>query len=488
MDDNNKSLKSKVISSMFWKFCERIGARLVTFVISLILARLLTPDDYGVVALITVFIALLDTVVTSGFGSSLIQRKDADELDFSSVFYFCVLLSCGLYLLLFFAAPWIALFYRNDKLTFLVRVMGLRLLFSGVSTVQNAYVDRNMMFKRYFFSSTFSAIISGVVASGMALSGFGVWSLVAQNLIYSISSILILWFTVRWRPVLRFSMRRMRELYSYGWKLLVSSIITTLYNEIRELVIGRLYSTADLGYYTRGRSFPGLINDNLTATINSVLFPAIAQKQRNRETVKIMTRRSMKTTAYLVMPVMTGLAVVARPLVLLLLTEKWSECIIYLQIACFTSAFTPLQSANLQAIKALGYSGTILKLDIIKRSAGLFVLFLVMRYGVIAIALSTIWNAIMFTMINMHPNKKLLNYSINEQLMDIAPFIGMCAIMAALVYPIQFLQLPLSVVLAMQTATGIVLYIAMSVVFKVDSYSYIRDIAMSYIMPGKYKI
>lgn len=473
------SLKLKVASSMFWKFGERVGTRFVTFVVSLLLARILSPEDYGIVALLTFFVSVLDVIITSGFGSSLVQRKDASDLDFSTVFYFCVLLSCVLYLLLFFCAPIIARFFSNNTLIMLLRILGIRLLFSGVATIQNAYVDKHMMFKRYFISSTFSAIISGSVAYLMALYGYGVWSLVAQYVISLFISTVVLWFTVRWRPVVQFSTQRLKLHYSYGWKLLMSSIIATVYTEVRAPIIGRLYSSSALGYYSRGNSFPNLITDNLTSSINSVLFPAISQEQTNPDKVRSMTRRSIKTTAYLIMPIMTGMAVVAKPLVLLLLTNKWIESVPYLQIACFSGALGPIQSANLQAIKALGYSDVILKLETIKRILGILTLIIVMRYGVLAIAISSMFSSALFLFINTYPNKKLLNYTIKEQMIDILPFVGMCLVMASVVYPIQLLDWPIILILSIQVLIGALLYFVMSGIFKVDSLEYLRTTIIS---------
>lgn len=476
MEKREDPLKQKVFTSVIWKFGEQLNSRFITFLVSLLLARLLLPADYGLVSLITVFITLAEIIVGSGFGTSLVQRSAADDLDFSSVFYFSMATVVLLYVLLFFAAPVIAGFYKNEAITLLLRVLGLRLIFCGVNVAQNAYVEKNMLFKRFFFSTIIGTLLSGVVALVMAFNGFGMWALVAQSLVQAALGTGILWFTVKWRPKLMFSFGRMKSLYSYGWKLFAAAIISALYNELRSLIIGRLYTSADLGLYTKGKSFPNLINNNLTGTISSVLFPALSQKQADIEKVKDMTRRSIKVTCFLIIPLMAGLAIVARPLVLLLLTEKWAGCIPYLQIACYSAALIPIQTANMQAVKALGKSGTYLKIDIAKRVVGVTILLLVMYHGVMAIALSAMLNSTIFMVLNALPNKKLLGYSVFEQVKDILPYVGMTAVMAAVIFPLQYLGLPLLALLALQVVGGAGVYLLLAVLFKVDSLPYLWEI------------
>lgn len=478
MDSQDRSLKAQVLAGLIWKFGERILVQLVSFVISIILARLLLPDAFGLIAMCTVFITLANAFVTNGFGNSLIQKENADETDFSSVFYFSVVFSAALYMILFFAAPAIAQFYRNEMIVPVLRVMGLRIVIGGVNSVQYAYVSRHMLFRRFFFSTLGGTVVSAVIAFAMAYHGYGVWALVEQYVVNALIDTAILWVTVRWRPQRVFSWQRMRGLFSYGWKLLVSSLINTGYSELRSLIIGRMYSAADLAFYTKGKNLPELVTYNIVLSIDSVLFPAVSKKQREPEKVKTMTRRSINTAAYLLMPLMFGLAAVAKPLVLLLLTEKWLFCVPYIQIACWSNALLPIQTANLQAIKAMGRSDIILRLEVIKKSFGIVLVLLVMPYGVLAIALSVIAASTFFSVVNAAPNARLLGYSYREQMRDVLPYVAMSFFMAACVYPLQYLDLPLLAVLALQVLLGGAVYLLQSLLFKVESFQYILQTAL----------
>ena len=325
-------LKKKTVSSLLWRFLERCGAQGVTFLVTIVLARLLAPEVYGLMALVTVFTSILQVFVDSGMGNALIQKKDADELDFSSVFFFNMVMCIALYLLLFFCASLIANFYHNPGLTPVIRVLGITLLIAGGKNVQQAYVSRKLQFKRFFFATLGGTIGAAVIGIAMAYMGFGIWALVAQNIFNAMIDTVILWLTVRWRPKLQFSFTRLRALLRYGWKLLVSALLHTFYINLRTLIIGKLYTSADLAYYEKGQSFPTLIVSNINASIDSVLLPTMSDVQDSRENVKAITRRAIVTSSYLMWPMMVGLAVVAKPLVVLLLTKKWLKAVPFLQI------------------------------------------------------------------------------------------------------------------------------------------------------------
>ena len=359
---------TNVITNFFWRFLERCGAQGVTFIVSIVLARLLDPTVYGTVALVTIFTTIMQVFVDSGMGNALIQKKDADDLDFSSVFYFNMAMCSVLYLIMFFAAPFIASFYRMPELTAIVRVLSFVVVISGVKNVQQAYVSRHLMFKRFFFSTLGGTIGAAVIGIAMAYLGFGVWALVAQMLFNAAVDTTILWITVKWRPKKMFSFQRLKSLFSYGWKLLASSLIDTVYNDLRQLIIGKKYSSGDLAYYNQGKKFPQLIVTNINTSIDSVLLPTMSKAQDDMAAVRSMTRRAIKTSTFLMMPAMIGLAVCAEPLVQLILTEKWLPCVLFLRIFCITYAFYPIHTANLNAIKAMGRSDLFLKLEIIKNS------------------------------------------------------------------------------------------------------------------------
>ena len=468
-------LKKKAISSLIWRFLERCGAQGVSFIVSIVLARLLEPEVYGTIALISVFTAILQVFVDSGMANALIQKKDADELDFSSVFFFNLTMCLALYLLLFFCAPLIASFYNNAELIPVIRVLGITLLISGVKNVQQAYVSRTMQFKRFFFATLGGTIGAAVVGIAMAYIGFGVWALVAQTLFNSMTDTVILWITVKWRPRLLFSFRRLKGLLNYGWKLLVSGLLHTIYINLRSLMIGKFYTAQDLAYYEKGQSFPSFVATNINSSIDSVLLPTMSGVQDNRETVKAITRRSIVTSSYLMWPMMVGLAAVAKPLVLLLLTEKWLPAVPFLQITCFALGLEPLQTANLNAIKAMGRSDIFLKLEIVKKAIAITILFLFMRFGVLAIAVSGLVYSVIAAMFNSYPNRKLLGYSYFEQIRDILPSFLLALVMGAVIYLITLIPMPTVLILTVQILVGVIIYAGVSCVLKLEPFFYILN-------------
>lgn len=471
---------TNVITNFFWRFLERCGAQGVTFIVSIVLARLLDPTVYGTVALVTIFTTIMQVFVDSGMGNALIQKKDADDLDFSSVFYFNMAMCSVLYLIMFFAAPFIASFYRMPELTAIVRVLSFVVVISGVKNVQQAYVSRHLMFKRFFFSTLGGTIGAAVIGIAMAYLGFGVWALVAQMLFNAAVDTTILWITVKWRPKKMFSFQRLKSLFSYGWKLLASSLIDTVYNDLRQLIIGKKYSSGDLAYYNQGKKFPQLIVTNINTSIDSVLLPTMSKAQDDMAAVRSMTRRAIKTSTFLMMPAMIGLAVCAEPLVQLILTEKWLPCVLFLRIFCITYAFYPIHTANLNAIKAMGRSDLFLKLEIIKKTVGIIAILITMWISVQAMAYSFLVTTILNQVINSWPNKKLLNYSYLEQVKDMMPQILLSLGMGAAIYAVSFLHLSASLTLLIQIPLGVLVYWSGSKIFRVESYTYIIEMVKNF--------
>ena len=466
-----------VTTNFFWRFFERCGAQLVAFVVSIILARLLDPAVYGEIALIMVFTTILQVFVDSGLGTALIQKKNADDLDFSSVFYFNIAVCLVLYGVMFVTAPFIADFYHLPHLTPVIRVLSLTLIVSGVRNIQQSYVSKNLIFKKFFFATIGGTLGSAVVGIAMAYMGYGVWALVGQQLTNVTLGTLILWAIVHWRPKLMFSLQRLKGLFNYGWKLLVSALIDTGYNHLRHLIIGRIYTAKDLAFYNQGSLFPSVIVANINTSIDSVLLPAMAAEQDDKERVRSMTRRAISISTYIMMPVMMGLAVCAEPLVRLTLTEKWLPCVPFLRIYCFTYAFWPVHTANLNAIKALGRSDLFLKLEIIKKIIGLAAILLTMNISVIAMAYSLFITCILGQLINSWPNKKLLGYHYLAQLKDMLPQIILSTIMGVAIYCINFTGLNDLATLALQIIAGAVIYSFLSKLFKIESFTYIWNAA-----------
>lgn len=472
--------KNSVISNFIWRFAERCGAQIVTFIVSIVLARILAPEEYGTIALVTVFTTILQVFVDSGLGTALIQKKNADNLDFSSVFYFNLFMCLILYLAMFLCAPYIARFYDDVSLIPIIRVISLTIVVSGVKGIQQAYVSRNMLFKRFFFSTIGGTLFSAVLGIIMAYAHFGVWALVAQQLSNSIIDTLILWVTVRWRPQLMFSWKRLTKLLSFGSKLLASSLLDTIYSNLRNLIIGKIYSSSDLAFYNQGDKFPKVIVTNINSSIDSVLLPSMSSVQDNHEKVKSMTRRAIKTSTYIMAPLMMGLAFCATPIVQLVLTDKWLPCVPFLQVFCITYMFWPVHTANLNAINAMGRSDLFLKLEIIKKVIGLTLLFITMRISVMAMAYSLLISGLLSQIINSWPNRKLLNYGYLEQVKDILPAILLAVIMGVIVYCVSFIRLNSALTLLIQIPLGMFVYIMGSKLLKLESYNYLLDIIKNF--------
>lgn len=470
---------NKVIKNFFWRFAERCGAQIVTFIVSIVLARILAPEDYGQIALITIFTTIMQVFVDSGLGTALIQKKDADDLDFSSVFYFNFVVCLVLYAIMFMAAPIIANFYDDLSLTPIIRVISLTIVISGVKGIQQSYVSRNMLFKRFFYATLGGTVFSAFFGIGLAYAGFGVWAIVAQQLSNTAIDTLILWLTVKWRPKKMFSWERLKALLSFGWKMLASALLDTVYGNIRSLIIGKLYSSADLAYYNQGDKFPTVIASNINASIDSVLLPTMASEQDNASRVKAMTRRAIKTSTYIMAPLMMGLAFCAEPIVRLVLTDKWLPCVPYLRIFCITYMFYPIHTANLNAIKAMGRSDLFLKLEIVKKIMGLTILLLTMHGGVMIMAYSLLLSSVLSQIINSWPNWKLLKYNYLEQIKDILPGILIAVFMGLCVNLVALLHLSDVVTLLIQIPIGAIIYIGASVIFRLESFAYLWNMIKS---------
>lgn len=465
--------KEKVLSNFVWRFAERCGAQVVTFIVSIVLARILTPEDYGKVALITVFTTIMQVFVDSGLGTALIQKKNADDLDFSSVFYFNFGICLVLYMVMFLVAPYIANFYNDVSLTPVVRVISITIVISGVKGIQQSYVSRNMLFKRFFYATLGGTIFSAFLGIGLAYAGLGVWAIVAQQLSNTTIDTLILWTTVKWRPKKMFSWKRLKELLSFGWKLLASSLLDTVYNNLRSLIIGKMYSSTELAHYNQGRQFPNVIVNNINTSIDSVLLPTMSSAQDDKIRVKMMTRRAIKTSTYIMAPLMMGLAFCAEPIVRLVLTDKWVPCVPFLRIFCITYMFYPIHTANLNAIKAMGRSDLFLKLEIVKKAVGLILLIISMWFGVMAMAYSLLIGTVAGMIINSWPNRKLLNYSYVEQMKDIFPSIALAVFMGGSVKTIELLHMSSIKTLLVQVPLGAMIYIGVSAILHLESYEYL---------------
>lgn len=466
----NNGLKTKIFSGLFWKFGERILAQGISFAVSVVLSRLLLPNDYGVVAIVLIFINIANVFVTSGFPTALVQNKEADDVDFSTNFFCSLAMSVVVYGVMFLIAPVIADFYKMSELILIVRVFALRIPLSAFSAIQHAYVERHMLFKRYFFSTLFGTLFSGIVGIYLAYKGFGVWALIAQYFTNTIIDIIVLLVTIDWRPRLVFSIQSAKKMMSYGSKILLADLSGTFFDQLRGLIIGKIYTSSDLAYYNKGNQLPNLITTNVSASIMTVLFPAISNINDDNERVKELTRKSTKTMAYIIMPMLLGLACVSKPLIIILFTEKWIQTIPYIQILSLACAIGMIGSVSLQTIKAVGRSDIILKIEFIKKPVYVLLLIAGAFISPLAVAVTMLIYNIFSSFINSYQLSKVIKYSCKQQLVDLGSAFSICLIMCVFVYPISLLNINYWLMIGLQVVVGIILYLALSKVTRNESY------------------
>lgn len=473
----SNSLRDKTMSGFMWMFMERIGAQLVTFIVSLVLARLLMPDDYGIIAIAQVFINLANIFVTQGLNSSLIQKDKADSEDYSTAFYASMALAIVLYAVLFFMAPIFAGYYGKEILTPIFRVLGLRLPLGALNSIQRAYVSRHLQFKKFFFSTLGGTIISAFVGIGMAIVGLGPWAIVGQYLTNSTIDSIVLWFTVKWHPQKQFSIAKLKEIFGYSWKILFASFFNELYLELRSLIIGRGYTTEDLAYYNRGKQFPQLFYTNISSTITSVMFPVMSKQKSNIPLLKKNLNRTIQVSTYILFPLMAGLIAVAEPLVRVVLTDKWVPCVAFLQAYAFCYAILPIQSILEQVYKAIGRSDIVLKLFFVEKIVGVLAIIITMQYSVWMIAVGMMVTSAFATLLHIAPANKSVGYSYIDLLLDVKDSLLLSVIMMVVVWLVTLLKLPMVVELMVQCLVGATVYLLLSIAFKIPSLKFLIQIA-----------
>ena len=469
--------RKQAFSNFSWKLAEQIGAQMVSFIVSIILARLLMPDDYSVVSIISIISAFCAVFIDSGLSKALVQKRNVDLLDYSTVLVVSLCFSVVLYWGLFFLAPYIAKLYGKNLLIPVIRVYSITLIIGAFNTVQCAYISKNLLFKNYFLSTIVGTIISAFIGISIAYAGYGPWALVTQQMTNLLIYTIILSLTSRFRPQFAFSMERLKKLWSYGIKVLGTSLLDMLYDKLRPLVVGIKFNTVDLAYYEKGSSYPGIINSTLSSTLAAVLFPIIAAAQDDIIEVKLITQKYIRVASFLIFPSLLGLAAVANNLVLWMLTERWTQAVPYMQIFCVNYMFLLLQTGNLQAINAIGRSDIVLKLAVIKKIINFFLLF-----AVIFVAPSPLWLAalgILTSMIafcvNSFTNSKLLKYGFKEQLLDILPNLLPAVLMSYIVYLIGNIHLKLFLLLIVQMVVGILIYLGLALFTRNTNLKYCLD-------------
>jgi len=474
------NLKQKTINALIWRGMESFGQQGIRFVIQIVLARLLLPEQFGLIAMLTIFIALAQTFINSGFGQALIQKKNANYTDECSIFYFNILVSVIATGVLWLAAPWIAAFYKQPLLISLTRVLSLNLIINAFSQIQIAILRKKIDFKSQLKVGISASLFSGVIGVVMAYKGFGVWALVGQQVSRSLAQTMIYWFVSDWRPALILSFSSLRSLFSFGSKLLFSGLLNTFFNNIYLVVIGRLFSPAALGFYSRAKGLQRFPVTSTSSIVSSVTFPVFASVQDDRSRVKVGVQKCLTTLVMIVTPCMLGLAVVARPLVSVVLTDKWLQCVPFLQLLCITGILFPLHVINLNVLKALGRSDLFLRLEVLKKILVIVAIAVTYRWGIQAMIYGQIGVSILAYYLNSYYSGKLIDYPIKEQIFDLAPYMGIAMVMGIGVYALQLLPFPNNLaLLASQVLVGISIYATIVRALRMPAFVEVIDISRS---------
>ena len=480
------NLKGSTIKSLFWKLFEQGGTAVVTLIVQIVLARLLAPAEFGMLAIMLVFVNVGNVIVQSGLNTAIIQSPDATEKDYSTVFWMSLAISAVLYVAIFFAAPLVADFYQMPQAVTPLRVLVLVLIINSYNSIQEAIVAREMQFHKTFRATITAGVLSGTVGIVLALTGWGIWALVFQQLVQQGVKCLVLALQVPWKPHFEFSPARALVLFRFGWKLLASGLLEQCYQGLSSLLIGKVFTASDLGYVDQGKKYPYALGCLLDGAIQPVMLSAVSKVQDDMATVKRLARRALKTSTFLVMPAMALFAAAAEPIVRILLGEQWVPSVPFLQMYCFIYALLPIHTTNLQVLNGVGRSDLFLKLEIIKKVVGVSILVFacfVFR-DLYAIVIGYMITGVLGTFINAFPNKKVIGYSYLEQMKDILPAILLSIACGACVLPITFLGLPDIATVALQVVAMAVLYCAASKLFRVEAFSYLLNTVKEIRMKG----
>lgn len=479
-----EKLKVATVKGFLWRLLENIGTQFVSFIIQIVLARIILPEAYGIIAIVSVFISISSVFIQTGFSSALIQKKEISELEYSSVFYAGLALGAILYIILYFAAPFIADYYSEQLLVPILRIQSFVLLFSALSSVHSAIIVRNLQFRKSFIKGLIATVIHGFVGISMALSGYGVWALVFSNLVHYFISAIILWLIVKWRPQAVFSFSALKDLFSFSSKLLLVSLMNSFFVSFKSLYIGKKFDTTTLAYYNRGFQIPSLIMINTDGAMNAVLFPALAKCQSDMERLVNGLRRSLKTSFFVVLPMMVGLIIVAKPLIIILLTERWLQAVPFMQLVCLICITWPFSAKN-QAYNAIGRSDVTLKLNIVEKIFEMVLLLSTVRFGVYVMVFSGFISGMLPVIIGFFTNRKILGYTIKQQFEDILPTLFLTLFMAIPTYCIGLLIDNYWLLLTTQIIAGVTIYIGGAMIFKNEIFYYIINLVRYKVLENK---
>lgn len=481
MAEQTESLKKKTVKGSIWSFADNLLNTGIQFLVSLVLARILTPHEYGLIGIITIFIAVFSSIVDSGFSSALIRKKEARDIDYNTIFFFNLVLSVLLFGLFYIGAPYIGSFFDEPQLVALSRVMGLIVIINAFALIQRTILVKRIDFKTQTKVSFIASVSSGIIGIAMALSGFGVWSLVGQQLSRQLLNTVFLWFYGRWFPKLQFSIASFKELFGFGWKLLVSGLIDTIWRQIYQVVIGRCYSSATLGQYTRAEQFASLCSSNLNAVVSRVTYPVLSSIQDDKDRLKAAYRRIIRLTMLVTFVMVLGLGAVAKPMILVLIGEQWLPCVPILQIICFNYMMYPLHALNLNMLQVQGRSDLFLKLEIYKKMIAVGPILLGVFINIYWMLIGSVFVGFFGYYLNAYYSGPFLKYGVWQQVKDILPSFGVALTMAVIVSGIGYLPWSPFLLLPLQIVVGAVITITLCHLFKLEEYIELKNIALAFL-------
>lgn len=483
----SESLKQKTVKGVGWSFADNIANSGITFLVGLVLANILTPEEYGIMAMVTIFIAVSNSIVDSGFSNALIRKINIRSVDYNTVFYFNLIVSIFLYLILYVSAPAISVFFKEPVLVDVMRVIGWILIINAFAIIPRTIFVRNINFKAQTKVSLIASVSSGVIGIGMALAGWGVWSLVGQQLSRQLLNTVFLWIFCRWRPLWEFSTQSFKELFGFGSKLLASGLIDTIYRDIYYLIIGRFYSAADLGQYTRASQFNTIFSSNLTSVVQRVSYPVLSSIQNEPERLLGAYRRVIKTTMLITFACMLGLAAVAKPLIVILIGEKWLPAVYFLQIICFSGMLYPLHAINLNILQVKGRSDLFLKLEIIKKIIAVIPIVIGIFYGIEFMLWGSVCTSFVAFFLNSYYSADLIGYPTLRQIKDVLPTFLVSFVVAGCMWGLSFLSLSYYAILPLQLLVGLVLAFLIYERMRLPEYLEIRGMVLSILHKIKNK-
>ncbi len=477
----SESLTRKTIKGTSWSFLDNIANQGITFLVGLVLARLLTPDDYGLIGIITIFISVFNSIVDSGFSSALVRKNDATDTDYNTVFVSNMAVSIVLCLVLYFTAPFIAGFFERPQLDALLKVMSCIVIINAFAIIQRTLLVKRIDFKTQTKISLISSISSGIIGIVMALKGMGVWSLVGQQISRQLLNTIFLWVYAKWYPKLQFSVKSFKELFGFGWKLLVSGLIDTVWKEIYQVVIGKCYSPATLGQYTRASQFGAICSSNLSAIIQRVSYPVLSSIQDDKVRLKSGYKRIIRISMLLSFTLTLGMAGCAKPMIQVLIGDQWLPAVPFLQILCFSLMLYPLHSLNLNMLQVQGRSDLFLKLEIIKKIVAICPLFLGIFIDIYWMLIGSVFTGFFAYYLNAYYSGPALNYSIKEQVKDLLPSFGIALTMALIVYSMSYIPISPFALFPIQVVTGAIIVIGLCKLIKLPEYKELEDIALGFL-------